>query len=40
MARWQVFDQAKWTKDLVNTALKMFMINADELDNKLIERRL
>jgi len=40
IARRQIFDQAKCTKDLVNAALKIFMINADELDNKLIERRL
>jgi len=37
---WQIFDQAKWTRDLVDAVLRIFMINADELDNKLIERRL
>ena len=40
IARWQIFDQAKCTKDLVDAALQIFFINAEELDNKLIERRL
>ena len=37
----QIIDKAKWNRGLVDAALKIFMINADELDNnKLIERRL
>jgi len=36
----QIFDKAMWNRGLVDAALKIFMINANELDNKLIERRL
>ena len=40
IARRQIVDKAKWTRDLVDAALKTFMIDTDKLDSKLVERRL
>jgi tRNA(Arg) A34 adenosine deaminase TadA len=38
--RRQIFDQAKCSKNLIDAALQIFVLNAEELDNQLIARRL
>jgi len=40
IARRQIFDQAKCSKDLIDAALQIFLLNVDALDNQLIARRL
>lgn len=40
IARRQIFDQAKCSSDLIDAALQIFLLNVEELDNKLIARRL